>query len=83
MDIGKTLRDTADQHNCSRYQGSMFALKEATTHIQSLVNEKETPNQIAIKITKYLVDKVNEYKMLIESTDMGKKMKDLENKYGT
>ncbi len=79
MDMGKLLTDTADQHNCSRYQGSMFALKEATTYIQSLVNENETPNQIAIKITKYLVDKVNQYKILIESTDMGKKMKDLEN----
>jgi hypothetical protein len=79
MDMGKLLKDTADQHNCSRYQGSMFALKEATTYIQSLVNENETPNQIAIKITKYLVDKVNQYKILIESTDMGKKMKDLEN----
>ena len=58
MDFKKMLYDTADQHNYARYQGAIQALKNASQHIQSLVNDNKTPNEIAVSITKHIVDKI-------------------------
>ena len=77
MDFKKMLYDTADQHNYARYQGAIQALKNASQHIQSLVDDNKTPNEIAVSITKHIVNKINTYDALINSTEMGKKMKDL------
>ena len=81
MDMEKLLRDVTDQHNCARYQGAEQALKGVTNHIKTLVMDNKTPNQIAVAITKHLVDEINKYHMLINSTDMGSKMNKLKEKH--
>jgi len=83
MDMKKLLLDTADQHNCARYQGSVQALQNAANHIKTLVMDNKNTKEIAIEITKHLVEELNKYKMLINSTDMGKKMNELKEKHET
>jgi len=83
MDIKKLLLDTADQHNCARYQGAAHALENASSYIKTLVMDNEDTREIAVKITKHIVDEINKYNMLINSTDMGKKMNELKEKYET
>ena len=78
MDMKKLLLDTADQHNCAKQ-----ALTGVTNHIKTLVMDNEDTREIAVKITKHIVDEINKYNMLINSTDMGKKMNELKEKYET
>ena len=81
MDMEKLLRDVTDQHNCARYQGAEQALTGVTNHIKTLVMDNKTPNQIAVSITKHLVEQINKYHMLINTTDMGSKMNKLKEKH--
>ena len=83
MDMKKLLLDTADQHNFARYSGAKQALTGVTNHIKTLVMDDAKPNEIAVAITKHLVDEINKYHMLINTTDMGKKMKDIGGNNGT
>ena len=80
MDMKKLLLDTADQHNFARYSGAKQALTGVTNHIKTLVMDNKTPNQIAVAITKHLVEQINKYHMLISTTDMGSKMNKLKEK---
>ena len=83
MDMKQLLQYTADQHNCARYQGAVHALQNAANHIKTLVMDNKNTKEIAIAITKHLVDEINKYHMLINSTDIGKKMKDIGGNNGT
>ena len=83
MDMKKLLLDTADQHNFARYQGAAHALENASSYIKTLVMDDAKPNEIAVAITKHLVDEINKYHMLINSTDMGSKMNKLKEKHET
>ena len=81
MDFKKMLLDTTDQYNYARYQGAKQALTGVTNHIKTLVMDNKTPNQIAVSITKHLVDEINKYHMLIGTTEMGSKMNKLKEKH--
>ena len=81
MDTEKLLRDVTDQHNCARYQGAKQALTGVTNHIKTLVMDNKKPNEIAVEITKHLVEQINKYHMLIGTTDMGSKMNKLKEKH--
>ena len=50
-------------------------------NIIDLIATDAKPNEIAIAITKHLVDEINKYHMLIKSTDMGSKMNKLKEKH--
>ena len=78
MDLGKILRDTTDQSNYTRWQGSLFALKDLAKHIDFICKDYEPP-YVATKIMKHILDEIKKYDELMKTTDMGKKMKDLEN----
>ena len=83
MDMKKLLLDTADQHNFARYSGAKQALTGVTNHLKTLIMDDKKPNEIAVAITKHLVDEINKYHMLINSTDMGSKMNKLKEKHET
>jgi len=83
MDMKKLLLDTADQHNFARYSGAKQALTGVTNHLKTLIMDDKQPNEIAVAITKHLVDEINKYHMLIKSTDMGSKMNKLKEKHET
>ena len=82
MDIAKMLYDTADQHNHARWQGSLYALQDLAKYIESVVKEaqdKETNSTKYLKIIQHILAECKRYDELMLTTDMGKKMKDLEN----
>ena len=83
MDLEKMLRNTTDQYNYNTWQGSLYALKELVKYIESVLNDDEPPKEVAMKITKHIVAEINKYERLVRTTDVGKKMKNLEDKYGT
>ena len=80
MDLGQILKDTSDQSNYNRWQGSLFALKDLSLHINNICKDKSNePTQIPTKIMKHILAECKRYDELMLTTDMGKKMKDLEN----
>ena len=84
MNIKQMLNDTVDQQNHARWTGSMYALKDSIDFIASeLKDPKMTHKELGLKITKYLIAEVKRYEELILTTDMGKKMKEIGDKYGT
>ena len=80
MDIERMLRDTTDQYNHATWQGSLHALKDLVQYIKSALKDDKTPKEVALKITKHIVAEINKYEALIQSTDVGKKMKNLGDK---
>jgi len=81
MDFKKMLLDTTDQHNFARYSGAKQALTGVTNHLKTLIMDDKKPNEIAVAITKHLVDEINKYHMLIGTTEMGSKMNKLKEKH--
>ena len=80
MDLGQILKDTTDQSNYNRWQGSLFALKDLSLHINNICKDKNNkPTQIPTKIMEHILAECKRYDELMLTTDMGKKMKDLEN----
>ena len=80
MDLEKMLKDTTDQHNYVRWQGSYFALKDLTEHMARLLKEKDcTHKSFALEMTTHLGSEIRRYQELMLTTDMGRKMQDLEN----
>ena len=47
------------------------------------VDPKITPKDLGLKITEHLKAEIKRYEELILTTDMGKKMKEIGDKYGT
>ena len=79
MDLGKMLHETTDQHNYVRWQGSYFALKDLTEHMARLLKDSKcTHKSFAEEVTQHLGSEIRRYQELMLTTDMGKKMKDLE-----
>ena len=55
MDLGQILKDTTDQSNYTRWQGSLFALKDLSLHINNICKDKSNePTQIPTKIMKHI-----------------------------
>ena len=71
------LLDTTDQQNHARWTGSMYALKDSIDFIAN-VDPKITPKDLGLKITEHLKAEIKRYEELILTTDMGKKMKEIE-----
>ena len=77
MDLGQILKDTTDQSNYNRWQGSVFALKDLARHIKSICKDHEPPF-VATKIVEHILAECKRYDELMLTTDMGKKMNDIE-----
>ena len=84
MDIKQMLNDTVDQQNHARWTGSMYALKDSIDFIADLLKDpKMTHKELGLKVTKHLIAEIKRYEELILTTDMGKKMEEIGDKYGT
>ena len=79
MDLGQMLKDTTDQHNHARWRGYVDALRTIANEIGSMNKDKTIGHiQIPGKIMQHIKDECEKYNKLIMSTDMGKKMKEIE-----
>ena len=84
MDIKQMLLDTTDQHNHARWQGHLDALHAIANEIGSMNKDKTIEHiQIPGKIMQYIKDECEKYDKLVLSTDIGKKMQEIGDKYGT
>ena len=84
MDIQQMLKDTTDQQNHARWTGALYALEDTITHMTKLLKDNDTTyKQFSLELTKYLGAELKRYEELILTTDMGKKMKEIGDKYGT
>ena len=79
MDIKQMLLDTTDQQNHARWTGSMYALQDVIKHMKNLLETEGCTNKsFSSDIAKYVGEEVKRYRELILTTDMGKKMKEIE-----
>ena len=79
MDFKKMLLDTTDQQNHARWTGSMFALQDIIRHMKNLLETEGCTNKsFASDIVKHVGEESKRYKELILTTDMGKKMEEIE-----
>ena len=84
MDIGQMLKDTTDQQNHARWTGAIYALRDLMSHMKGLLETEGCTNKsFASDVVKQVGEEIERYKMLVETTDMGKKMKEIGDKYGT
>ena len=73
------LKDTTDQQNHARWTGALYALEDTITHMTKLLKDNDTTyKQFSLELTKYLGAELKRYEELILTTDMGKKMKEIE-----
>ena len=79
MDFKKMLLDTTDQQNHARWTGSMFALQDVMKHMKNLLETEGCTNKsFSSDVVKYVGEEAKRYEKLIQTTDMGKKMKEIE-----
>ena len=84
MDIKQMLLDTTDQHNHARWTGALYAMQDLANHMKNLLETEGCTNKsFASDVVKQVGEEIERYKMLVETTDMGKKMKEIGDKYGT
>ena len=84
MDIKQMLNDTVDQQNHARWTGSLYAMKDTVSFMADLLKDpKMTHKELGLKVTKHLIAEIKRYEELILTTDMGKKMEEIGEKYGT
>ena len=79
MDFKKMLLDTTDQQNHARWTGSVYALEDIIKHMRNLLETEGCTNKsFESDIAKHIAEEAKRYKELIQTTDIGKKMKDIE-----
>ena len=84
MDIQQMLKDTTDQQNHARWTGALYALRDLMSHMKGLLETKEcTHKSFSEDMVQYVGEELKRYKELSETTEIGKKMKDIGDKYGT
>ena len=84
MDIKQMLLDTTDQQNHARWTGAVYALRDLMSHMKGLLETKGcTHKSFSEDMVQYVGEELKRYKELSETTEIGKKMKDIGDKYGT
>ena len=78
MNFKKMLLDTTDQQNHARWTGAIYALRDLTSHMRGLLkNAGCTHKSFSSDMVQYVGKELKRYKELSETTDMGKKMKEI------
>ena len=78
------LLDTPDQQNQARWTGAVYALRDLMSHMKGLLETKGcTHKSFSEDMVQYVGEELKRYKELSETTEIGKKMKDIGDKYGT
>ena len=84
MDIKQMLNDTVDQQNHARWTGALYALRDLMNHMKGLLQtEGCTHKSFSEDMVKYVGEELKRYKELSETTEIGKKMKDIGGNNGT
>ena len=84
MDFKQMLNDTVDQQNHARWTGALYALRDLMSHMKGLLETKGcTHKSFSEDMVQYVGEELKRYKKLSETTEIGKKMKDIGDKYGT
>ena len=79
MDIKQILNDTVDQQNHARWTGALYAMQDLANHMKHLLETEGCTNKsFASDVVKQVGEETKRYKELIQTTDMGKKMKEIE-----
>ena len=78
MDLKQMLLDTADQQNHARWNGAIYALRDLMSHMTSLLKtEGCTHKSFSEDMVQYVGEELKRYKELSETTEIGKKMKEI------
>ena len=84
MDFKKMLLDTTDQQNHARWTGALYALRDLMSHMRGLLETKGcTHKSFSEDMVQYVGEELKRYKELSETTEIGKRMKDIGDNYGT
>ena len=84
MDIKQMLLDTTDQQNHTRWTGALYALRDLMSHMKGLLETKGcTHKSFSEDMVQYVGEELKRYKELSETTEIGKKMKDIGGNNGT
>ena len=84
MDFKKMLLETTDQQNHARWTGAVYALRDLMNHMQGLLKTKGcTHKSFSNDMVQYVGEELKRYKELSETTEIGKKMKDIGGNNGT
>jgi len=79
MDYEKMIRQTQDMQLNSTWSGSIYALKEALSYVDT---NKDIAISSKVIIKKYLEKQIEHYKDLQQRTEIGKTLKGIEKKLG-
>ena len=84
MDLKQMLLDTTDQQNHARWTGALYALRDLMSDMKGLLQtEGCTHKSFSQDMVQYVGEELKRYKELSETTEIGKKMKEIGDKYGT
>ena len=77
MDFEKMIKETQDMHLNSTWSGSVYALKEALSYVDT---NKDIAISSKVIIKKYLEQEIERYKELQGETKIGKTLNEVERK---
>jgi hypothetical protein len=79
IDYEKMIRQTQDMQLNSTWSGSVYALKEVLSYVDT---NKDIAISSKVIIKKYLEKQIEHYKDLQQRTEIGKTLKGIEKKLG-
>ena len=79
IDYEKIIRSNQDMQLNSTWSGSVYALKEALSYVDT---NKDIAISSKVIIKKYLENQIEHYKDLQQRTEIGKTLKGIEKKLG-
>ena len=79
IDYEKMIRQTQDMQLNSTWSGSVYALKEALSYVDT---NKDIAISSKVIIKNYLEKQIEHYKNLQQRTELGKTLKGMEKKLG-
>ena len=79
IDFGKMIKETQDMHLNSTWSGSVHALKEVLSYVDT---NKDIAISSKVIIKNYLEKQIEHYKDLQQRTEIGKTLKGIEKKLG-
>ena len=79
IDFEKMIKQTQDMQLNSTWSGSVYALKEALSYVDT---NKDIAISSKVIIKNYLEKQIEHYKDLQERTEIGKTLKGIEKKLG-
>ena len=78
MDLKQMLLDTTDQQQHARWTGALYALEDLARFMKTRLETKGcTHKSFSEDMVQYVGEELKRYKELSETTEIGKKMKEI------